>query len=68
MVESSKWVEMLWAKEKLLIISNFSFYHSVFKRLVLQTRNNTGLFGKGLIHHHKMPHSGALKIYSCGKY
>ena len=34
-------------KEKLLITSNFSFSHSVFKRLVLQTRENQGLFGKG---------------------
>ena len=29
-------------------MSNFSFSHSVFKRLVLQTRKNNGLFGKGL--------------------
>ena len=35
-------------KEKLLVTSNFSFSHSVFKRLVLQTRKNQGLFGKGL--------------------
>ena len=28
----------LWEKEKLLVMSNFSFSHSVFKRLVLQTR------------------------------
>ena len=28
--------------------SNFSFSRSVFKRLVLQTRKNQGLFGKGL--------------------
>ena len=28
----------LWKKEKLLVTSNFSFFHSVFKRLVLQTR------------------------------
>ena len=35
-------------KEKLLVMSNFSFSHSVFKRLVLQTRKNQGLFGKGL--------------------
>ena len=32
----------------LLVTSNFSFSHSVFKRLVLQTRENQGLFGKGL--------------------
>ena len=28
--------------------SNFSFSNSVFKRHVLQTRENQGLFGKGL--------------------
>ena len=38
----------LWEKEKLLVMSNFSFSLSVFKRLVLQTRKNQGLFGKGL--------------------
>ena len=49
-----KWQKVLqkarkhWEKEKLLITSNFSFPHSVFKRLVLQTRKNQGLFGKGL--------------------
>ena len=30
-------------------MSNFSFSHSVFKRLVLQARKNQGLFGKGFI-------------------
>ena len=35
----------LWEKEKLL---NFSFSHSVFNRLLLQTRKNQGLFRKGL--------------------
>ena len=35
-------------KEKLLVTSNFSFSHSVFERLVLQTRKNQSLFGKGL--------------------
>ena len=39
----------LWEKEKLFITSNFSFFHSVFERLVLQTHKNQGLFGKGLI-------------------
>ena len=38
----------LWGKEKLLATSNFSFSHSVFKTLVLQTRKNQGLFGKAL--------------------
>ena len=37
----------LLEKKKLLMTSNFSFFHSVFKRLVLQTRKNKGLFGKG---------------------
>ena len=37
-----------WEKEKLLIMSNFFFSHSVFKRLVLQTRKNQGLPGRGL--------------------
>ena len=36
-----------WEKEKLLVKSNFSFSHSVFKRLVLQTRKTQGLFGEG---------------------
>ena len=40
-------------KEKLLVMSNFSFSHSVFKRLVLQTRKNQGLFGKGLNYIHE---------------
>ena len=34
--------------EKLLVTSNFSFSHSVFKRLQLQTHKNQGLFRKGL--------------------
>ena len=42
----------LWEKEKLLGTSgkrsNFSFSHSVFKRLEMQTRKNKGLFGKRL--------------------
>ena len=45
---SSNKLKTLWEKEKLLVTSNFSFSHSVFKRLVLQTRKNQGLFGKGL--------------------
>ena len=32
--------------EKLLLTSNFSFSHSVFKRLALQTCKNKGLFWK----------------------
>ena len=49
MAESSpKFWKTIWEKEKLLITSNFSFSHSVFKRLVMQTCKNQGLFGKGL--------------------
>ena len=49
MAESSlKGQKTLWKKEKLLVMSNFSFFHSVFRRLALQTRKNQGLFGKGL--------------------
>ena len=49
MAESScKGLKTLWEKEKLLLVSNFSFSHSVFKRPVLQTRKNQGLYGKGL--------------------
>ena len=39
----------LWAKEKLLVTSNFSFSHSVFKRLVSQGRQKVSLCGNGLI-------------------
>ena len=41
-------LKRLWKKEKLLVTSNFSFSLSVFKRDVLKTRKNQGLFGKGL--------------------
>ena len=49
MAESSPYgYKTLWEKEKLLVTSNFSFSHSVFTRLVLQTCKDNGLFGKGL--------------------
>ena len=35
-------------KEKLLVSSNFTFSSFVFKRHVLQTHKNQGLFGKRL--------------------
>ena len=38
----------MWEKEKLLVTSNFSFSHDVFKKSVLQTRKNKGLLGNGL--------------------
>ena len=52
MVESSlKGQKMYWQKTKLIDTSNFSFFQRVFKRFVLQTNKNKGLFGKGLIFH-----------------
>ena len=39
-----------WKKEILLIMSNFCFFHNVFKGFILQTCKNQGLFGKGLTH------------------
>ena len=38
----SQSVETMWEKEKLLIMSNFSFSHDVFQRLVLQICNSKG--------------------------
>ena len=38
----------LWEKEKLLVTSNFSFSHSVFKRLVSQGHQKVSLCGNGL--------------------
>ena len=50
LVDSSLRVQKtLGKKEKLFIKSSFSFSHRVFKRLVLQTSKNQGLFEKGLI-------------------
>ena len=48
----SKRVENTKEKEKLLVTNNFSFSHSVFKRVILQTRKNQGLLRKdqGSIH------------------
>ena len=39
---------MLWQKEKLLVMSNFSFSHRVFRRLAQEIPKNQGLFGKVL--------------------
>ena len=44
----SKRVETLWKKEKLPVTSNFSFSHSVFKRLVSPGRQKVLLCGNGL--------------------
>ena len=35
-------------RKLMLVMSNFSFSHSVFKRRVRQTHKNQGLYGKGL--------------------
>ena len=43
-----KGVEKTVGKGESLIRSNFSFFPSVFKQLVLQTCKNQDLFGKGL--------------------
>ena len=44
----SKQVENTVEKEKLLVTRNFSFSHSVFKRLVSQRRQKVSLCGNGL--------------------
>ena len=41
-------LKTLLEKEKLLIMNNFSFSHSVFKRLVSQGRQKVSLCGNGL--------------------
>ena len=51
-------------KEKLLVTSNFSFSYSVFKRLILQTRKNQGLFGKGLTLNDKIGDQSNLKAFA----
>ena len=38
----------LWENEKLLVTSTFSFSHSVFKGLVLQTHKNQGFVWEGV--------------------
>ena len=45
----SKWVENIEERRNCSLRANFSFSYSVFKRLVLQTHKNQGLFRKGLI-------------------
>ena len=50
-------------KEKLLVTSNFSFSHSVFKRLVSQGRQKASLCGNGLMsmEYTRLYHSPDLK-------
>ena len=55
----SKLVENTVGKGE-IITSNFSFSRSVLERLILQTRENQGLFGKGLLH--GLPYSFFKKL------
>ena len=61
-------LKTLWEKEKLLVTSNFSFSHSVFKRFVLQTRKNQGLLVKGIkkarIHFYTVNHFPGKELIS----
>ena len=43
----------------MLVTSNFSFSHSVFKRIVFQGHQKVSLCGNGLTHYHIMPHFDA---------
>ena len=46
--KSLKWIDNNVGKGEMLIRSNFSYFHHVFKRFVLQICKNQGLCGKGL--------------------
>ena len=48
----------MWVKEKLLVTSNFSFSHSVFKRHVSQGRQKVSLCGNGLNPNYNQPKVG----------
>ena len=59
----------LWEKEKLLVTSNFSFSHSVFKRLVSQGHQNGSLYGNGLtLPNDKILDMTKLKAYADDKF
>ena len=45
---SPKGMKTLWEKEKLLVTSNFSFSHCVFKGFVSETHKIEGVSWKGL--------------------
>ena len=61
-----EWLENTVGKEKSLFTSNFFFSHCVFKSLVLQTRKNQGLFGKGLsIFFYSKLHIKVIKTKDC---
>ena len=50
----SKWVEKNCEKRRNCLLQAISPFLSVFKRLVLQTRKNQGLFGQELMHFQKV--------------
>ena len=52
----------LWEKEKLLVTSNFSFSHSVFKRLVSQGRQKVSLCGNGLANSERCESNGPCRV------
>ena len=56
----SKRVETLWEKEKFIVTAISPFFHSVFKRLVLQTCKTKGLFGKELNKKRKISSIGRI--------
>ena len=47
-IQLSDLVETLWEKEKLLVTSNFSFSHNVFKSCLYLMCQNEYLWSKGL--------------------
>ena len=59
----------LWEKEKLLVTSNFSFSHCVFKRFVSQGRQKVSLCGNGLTLSQTSPgftRSAGQVFWKCG--
>ena len=49
-IKFSKWTENTVGKGEIARYEQFLLFPSVFKRIVLQTRKNQGLFEKGLNH------------------
>ena len=52
---SSKWIENTVGKGEIARYEQFLLFPQCFQRLLLQTRKNLGLFGKGLRAHRKKP-------------
>ena len=47
-ISLQKELKTLWQREKLLVLSNFSFCHDVFKSRQMQGRQKASICGKGL--------------------